>query len=570
MIRNRNVKGKLLLGFSVVILLFSAAITYSVFFMTGLRSLTDEQTRRVADQIMVQDLKNEVGLLYGDQANVMMRQSSTAAEGLKKHQKNFLNLVDQVASAAETAEQKTWVQQLKSAAGSYSSNIDAVLEVYNKRTSLGNGEKNDLFMKLNDDAALYIQMIHAPLDRLAAFYVAAYDDLNNRLTSQGKLAIQMSVAVSAAAAILAILISFAIGRLIGRPLVLLANSAKHIAQGDLSRSIPIRPSKDEIGMLAQSFDEMTASLKQLLREVDASSRQVAASSQELASSADQSALGSRQVASAMTGVAAGAETQGQAAVEMVRAVEEMAAGVQKIADTSSSIAGVSEDTAVKAQAGNESLHRVMHQMENIQSSVERQVAVVTKLKLNSEAIGNITATMSDIAGRTNILALNAGIEAARAGEQGKGFTVVAAEVRKLAEQSAESARQIADLIEAIREEISLTVDAMNESSREVRLGMERAEETGLAFRLIVSSVDQVTAEIQEMSEVVDQLSAGSEEVASSVSALAEIAKETARSTQNVAASTEQQLAIMDEVARSSVLLSGLSQSLHTAIERFKV
>jgi methyl-accepting chemotaxis protein len=568
--RNRSVKMKLLLGFCVVIVFFSAAVAYSVFFMSGIRSLTDEQTRRVADQKLVQDLKNEVGLLYGDQANVMMRQNSAAAEGVKKHAERFRSLTAEVTATAETPEQKKWVQQLKQAADGYSSNTNAVLDVYSKRTSLSNQDKNDRFMTLNDDAGLYKQMIQAPLDHLAASYTDAYEKSKTRLLSRMKLTIQMSLTVSVAAVVLAIVISLLMGGLIGRPLVALAGAAKRIAEGDLTGSIAIRPSKDEIGILAESFGGMVFHLKEQLREVDVSSKQVAASSQELSSSAEQSAQGSRHVAEAIGEVAAGAETQGQAAVETVRAMEEMAAGVQKIAESSASVAEVSADTAAKAQAGNESIHRVMQQMMDIQSSVDRQVNVVSKLEMKSEEIGSIVGAMMDIAGRTNILALNAGIEAARAGEQGKGFAVVAAEVRKLAEQSNMSARQIAELIDAIREDISQAVEAMNKGSKEVRLGMERAEETGVAFRHIVIAIDRVAEQVQDMSAVAEQMSASSEEVTASLSELAGIAKETARFSQNVAVSTEQQLAIMDEVSASSAQLSELAQSQQASIEKFKI
>lgn len=142
----------------------------------------------------------------------------------------------------------------------------------------------------------------------------------------------------------------------------------------------------------------------------------------------------------------------------------------------------------------------------------------------SKEIGQIVDTISGIAGQTNLLALNAAIEAARAGEQGRGFAVVAEEVRKLAEQSQEAAKKIAELIGEIQGDTDKAVIAMNEGTREVKTGAEVVNVAGAAFREIAEMVTQVSGQVKEISAALQQMASGSRQVASSVKKIDELSR----------------------------------------------
>ena len=209
-------------------------------------------------------------------------------------------------------------------------------------------------------------------------------------------------------------------------------------------------------------------------------------------------------------------------------------------------------------------------MGSIAEKVDQSAAIVQKLDKQSLEIGGIVSVISGIATQTNLLALNAAIEAARAGENGRGFAIVAGEVRKLAEQSERSAKQISSLIEQIQLDTQLAVRAMEEGTREVAAGSQIVHEAGESFQLIVRAIEQVADQTRDVSSIAEQMSAGSEEITASVAESATIAKQSSSAAQLVADNTTQQLASLQEVAASANDLSQMSQKLQAAISKFKV
>ncbi len=212
----------------------------------------------------------------------------------------------------------------------------------------------------------------------------------------------------------------------------------------------------------------------------------------------------------------------------------------------------------------------MSQMASIEKTVSSSAQVVTKLGERSKEIGQIVDTISGIAGQTNLLALNAAIEAARAGEQGRGFAVVAEEVRKLAEQSQEAAKEIAILISEIQSETDKAVVAMSDGTREVKVGAEVVNSAGQSFKEIVLLVNEESAQIKEISAAIQQMAAGSQQIVASAHDIDRISKDAAAQTQTVSAATEEQSASMEEIAASSQALAKMAEELQTAVRKFTI
>jgi methyl-accepting chemotaxis protein len=188
-----------------------------------------------------------------------------------------------------------------------------------------------------------------------------------------------------------------------------------------------------------------------------------------------------------------------------------------------------------------------------------------KLGERSKEIGQIVDTISGIAGQTNLLALNAAIEAARAGEQGRGFAVVAEEVRKLAEQSQDAAKQIAVLIGEIQGETDRAVAAMNNGTREVKLGAEVVNASGKSFQEIAEMVTRVSGQTKEISAAIELMANGSQQIVESVKEIDELSKHASGEAQTVSAATEEQSASMEEIASSSQALAHLAMDLREAL-----
>lgn len=369
---------------------------------------------------------------------------------------------------------------------------------------------------------------------------------------------------------LALVIAFSIIRMITIQLTTMVQSIDKDENGYITIKTFEVTTKDEFGQLGAALNILISQVRDFIRHATGSAAVLASSSEELTAGAEQSAQASSQVAAAITSVAQGAEKQANAVNTTAAVVEQMSAGVQQIAANANSVTGVADRAAAAAKLGGKAIEAAVLQMESIDKTVSASAQVVTKLGERSQEIGQIVDTIAGIAGQTNLLALNAAIEAARAGEQGRGFAVVAEEVRKLAEQSQEAAKQIASLIGEIQGETGRAVTAMNDGTREVKSGTEVVNSAGQSFREIMTLVTQVLAQVREISAAIQQMASGSQQIVVSVKDIERISKDTAGQTQTVSAATEEQAASMEEVAASSQALAKMADELQEAIKKFKI
>lgn len=317
------------------------------------------------------------------------------------------------------------------------------------------------------------------------------------------ISIGFTVLISILGLIVATLIALYISRKIAGPVVAMAEGVQEIAAGNLTVADLQISDNDEIGRLANSFNAMKISLRQLIRQVASTAEQVAESSEELTATSEQAALASTQVATSITEVAVGTQGQVQAVDQVANVIEQMMVSIQQVVANSNSAANISVKTATAAQAGEKIIETAVSQMRNIEKTVAESAQVVVKLGDRSKEIGQIIGTISGIAGQTNLLALNAAIEAARAGDQGRGFAVVAEEVRKLAEQSQEAAKQIAALISETQNDTDKAVIAMGVGTREVKVGTDAVTTAGRSFADIAMLINQVSSQINNVSSAVE-------------------------------------------------------------------
>ena len=339
--------------------------------------------------------------------------------------------------------------------------------------------------------------------------------------------------------------------------------------GDLTQKVVIS-SNDELGKLASVVNSLLDSMRQLISQIAQTAERVAASSEELTASAEQSAQAANQVADAIASVAQGTGKQAVAVDTTTTTVEKMSSEIQQVAASANSVSNVADKTTSAASQGDKAVDIAISQMKSIERSVSSSAQAVAKLGDRSKEIGQIVDVISGIAGQTNLLALNAAIEAARAGEQGRGFAVVAEEVRKLAEQSQESTKQIASLISEIQTETESAVIAMNGGTHEVKVGADVVNTAGKAFKEIVSLIAEVSTKIKEISAAIQQMAYGSQQIVASVREIDHVSKEAAGQAQTVLAATEEQSASMEEVAASSQALAKMAEELQDAVRKFKV
>ncbi|WP_221796526.1 methyl-accepting chemotaxis protein [Paenibacillus typhae] len=374
------------------------------------------------------------------------------------------------------------------------------------------------------------------------------------------------IGISVALALLLIYINV---QSILRPLARLRKATAVIAQGDLSQDIGAFR-RDEIGMLADHFRTMVASLREMIISVQEMTDDVSSSAEELAAGADQTTRAIEHVTVAIQEVAAGTERQVDRIGKGTESAAATASEVQNISGFMEQVSGMMDKTSLSAAEGNESVISVVDKINGIHETVEELGAVIDKLNTRTEQIQGIVGVITGISRQTNLLALNASIEAARAGEQGRGFAVVASEVRKLAEESEKSARMISEQISSINEEMKQATATMEDAKNRVSDGIMAVDTTGRSFSRIRRAVKGAAEKIEAMGGAVHTLASEAVSMERAIGEIGSISREAAGNTETISAAAQEQLAAVQEISSSTANLSHLAEELQKLVSRFNL
>jgi methyl-accepting chemotaxis protein len=564
-----SIKGKILIGFTIVLAILVLMATYN--YIT-INSISNEVENITSNDMAFLESSNSVSFSVANRAKI-------ARDYVLFDRKEFKEqFIAETEKAIET-EKKLLVEIDR---GKISKKLEEALIDADEKTSKWRTLVTDEIIPLYDsgDKKGAINLMEEkclPYSQAAIEAWVKVVEIQNGITKAKAENVESSASQSAfviiIASILAIIIAIVVAlynaNQISRAITSVVKRLETIANGDLRGGIIEIKSKDEIGRLINASNAMVANLKDLMLRVSETSSQLAISSHQFTASAEQSSLSAEQVTTSVQNIAQGAEISSQSARESVNAINEMSEGVQRIAQSSSEVALESQNSNKQAIEGNALIQKAVSQMRSIETSVGTTSMLVNDLGDRSKEIGQIVEVITSIASQTNLLALNAAIEAARAGEQGRGFAVVADEVRKLAEQSKDSADQIAMLISEIQADTSVAVESMVNGTKEVEIGTSVITEAGQAFGRIQESIQLVSDKIEEVSSSTEQMAASAQQVNATIESLAKIAQNTSESSQSVAAASEEQLASMQEVSASANALSSLSEELHKELSKFK-
>jgi len=379
----------------------------------------------------------------------------------------------------------------------------------------------------------------------------------------------MAIATVILILIMGVVVTFAVRHTLS-PLKSVQSALEHVANGDLSIPDLHIEGSDEIAMLAHDTNSMKNAIRTLLSNIAHSAEQVAAASQELTATANQTGESIRVVANSAVKMAENNQDQVRELENTHDKVSNMNNDMTDLTNYSNDMKEAANDSLKGVANGQVTVRKAIETMHNMSKQIDASSVIVEALGERSASIVQVIETISNIASQTNLLALNAAIEAARAGEAGRGFAVVAEEVRKLAEQSEIAAKSISDMITTIQSDTIKAVQAMKENNEGVQEGTKIVSEAGAAFDQISELITNMNTQIDVSLKAIEKTGIVCNDIRDIMDNVLQLGSRSANEAQGVSASTEEQAAMMDEIARASTSLAELSQSLQNHVTKFKI
>lgn len=380
--------------------------------------------------------------------------------------------------------------------------------------------------------------------------------------------LKTTLLVNVAALLLGTVSVYFLIRSVMRPIVSLQQKALTVSEGDLTEDVEVL-SNDEIGKLGIAFNTMQKNLRKLVEHVNRNAEQVAAAAEQLAASSEQTTAATEFVSQNIEKVASGVEQQTSGVASTAQSLNEISKGIQLISESSMKVSELAAGGIRMAEQGGQAVSQTVEQMNSIYDSVSESNKTIKTLFESSKQVSSILSVITDIAEQTNLLSLNAAIEAARAGEHGKGFAVVAKEVRKLADQSRQSVKEIDEIIKGIEKDTEQSVQIMDRVTEDVQHGVTVSTEAIEQFQQIVRGIQEVNPRVEEISETIQEIATAIQEATSAANELAHIANENAAASESVVASVEEQLASMEEISSAAQDLARMAEDLQSASAQFK-
>lgn len=365
-------------------------------------------------------------------------------------------------------------------------------------------------------------------------------------------------------------IAFFTSGTISKPILMVRDTLKEVAAGNLTLKPLTIKNRDEIGEMVQDLNKMVENLSHIITKVSGSAIEVAAQAEELSASTEESAAASQLMAELAQRNAAGSEKQLTVISEISASITEMTMGITSIAHSGVEMLQANEKSSEIIKLGAEKVETSSVQMNNLSAAIHQISEIVDELSLKSNEISDITNIINGIADQTNLLALNAAIEAARAGEAGKGFAVVANEVRSLAEQSKFSSSQIAEMILNIQKGVTEAISSIQQGNLLVESSLSSTNDILEVFESIEESSIGLTGKINEVASASEQINLVATDIMAEIEEVLEVAKEASSISNEAGAATEEQVATIEQISASAQSLSALSEQLQSVVYTFRI
>jgi methyl-accepting chemotaxis protein len=529
--------------FSILGLGLAASVLLSLMQFSSLKSNVDTLAKdRVPKILVVKAVQDNANQTARSLRNAMLvsRQDELAAElaNLESARKGVSENLGRLTEMINSEQGKALLAKVTEARKPYGATINRALD------AIKAGRKDEAVAILFADIRPAQKQYLMALDEITKFQVKLINDAVAAADAEYNRAVWL-MTVSAAILLLfaagaAVVTVRSITRQLGGEPAYAAEIAHAVASGDLTRDVAVRPG-DTSSMLA-AMKEMQDKLKHIVQTIQAEAERVSATAEQLSASSSQ--------------VANSSQHQSEAASSMAASVEQLTVSIDQVAERAAEAARISTHSGELSQQGSEVIQSAASEMASIERSVKASSEIIQVLERQSAEISAIVNVINEIADQTNLLALNAAIEAARAGEQGRGFAVVADEVRKLAERTAQSTREIAQMIDKIQDGTRNAVVSMESGVAQAGHGVTLANQAGSSIVEIRTEANRVVGVVGDISHSLKEQSTASNEIARNVETIAQM--------------TEENSAAVNETAAAAHHLGDMAIALQTMVGQFRV
>jgi methyl-accepting chemotaxis protein len=381
----------------------------------------------------------------------------------------------------------------------------------------------------------------------------------------------LNIIISILAIIISVLLAIIITRSIAIPISLAVNHINEVANYDITKDVPVKSMnrRDEIGDLLKAIQKIEDNLRIIIKQIAYNSQNVASSSEELTATSQQVSNAVNEVSREIEEIANGANEQADDTQKAVTNITELGELIEKEQVKLSNLNQSSSQVINLKEEGINNIQDLVDKTKMNEKASKEINEVIVNANESAEKIYQASEMIKNIAKQTNLLALNAAIEAARAGESGKGFTVVADEIRKLAEQSDEFTEEISNIINDLKDKTENAVTTMKHMDIIVNEQAESVKKTESKFEGIAEAIEKNKNSIDELNKSSKSMEDKKDNIISIIENLSAISEENAAGTEEASASVEEQTTSMEQIANASEKLSKLAEDMNQSVAKFK-